>query len=86
MRPYGWKRWEWRDEEHAPCTRYVGHGIRSPQRKQRRRKLHQRARRAAKSEISRELLIDLIGREEEEEFQRLVIELEEACFEFDCRG
>ncbi len=51
MRPYGWKQWEWRDEDHAPCTRYVGHGIRSPQRKQRRRKLHQRARRDAVAEI-----------------------------------
>lgn len=51
MRPYGWKRHEWRDEDHAPCTRFVGHGIRSPKRKLRRRKLHQRARRNAVSEI-----------------------------------
>ncbi len=51
MRPYGWKRLEWRDEDHAPCTKYVGHGIRSPQRRQRRRKLHQRARRMAVSDI-----------------------------------
>lgn len=55
MRPYGWKRLEWRDEDHAPCTKYVGHGIRSTQRKQRRRKLHQRARRAATLEIASEI-------------------------------
>ena len=49
MKPYGWKQFDYRDEDHGPCSRYAK--VSSKNRRLLRRLMHKLARRVASDDI-----------------------------------